>query len=418
MPKSVRITIDLLKVGHYVSSLDLSWLDTPFLTHRFHIRSMEDIHKLRNAGVLSLFIDPERSTVDKLPEEPSPQNQILASPENTSIDCQEVLPDRIIRSVGEIHRHMVVLFKKFFREARNNDVMIDMSPIKFAMDRVIEVSLNYPEALLLISSLQEEDDEIYFHSVNTMFLAFYLAWKLDKSFDETVIWGLSGLLHDIGKVRIDPYVLHKPGALQPHEWEIIRNHPQWGADIIRRQTSLPPIVSRVAMEHHCRMDDTGYPDHLLFESTEALSKIISVLDIYDALTSDRSYRKGHPLPKALKILVEMSQGKIDPYWVAAFIHAVGVYPIGSILEIDEGEVGVVVERTSPGEPDSIGDTFRLAILRDKNKFPTRKAEFRSFSWNPSRKAPVSSSYNHAEWGVDWEIVSDVFQSLTRRKTSC
>ncbi len=400
------IPIQDLLVGHYVVGIDKSWLDTPFLSHRFLINSQQEIDRLRSHGVRMVMIDPDRSSLTssaapKTPFEPFPESPL----KEVSIPSYKVA-----EMLTSLHKYLVVKYKTLFDEIRHQmepDKKLDLQPFMNALGEVEKLGREYPDAYLFLAHLQSTDDETFIHSVNTMFLALYLAHFRNASHDEAVLWGLSGLFHDMGKARIPLEILHKKEPLTAEEWSIIREHPRTGEQIISNHTSLPSLVAKVAGDHHLRRNG-GYPDSQLFETTDAVTRAIMIFDTFDALTSDRCYRPGISPSKALRKIIDASKDSLDPDWATQFFLSMGVYPVGTVLGLNEGEIGVVTKYHSRHDtPDNNKKTeqhFSVLILKTHDGYPVVRPFTRKIVWSPSTPPPVAKTYNHSDFMIDWDII--------------
>jgi HD-GYP domain-containing protein (c-di-GMP phosphodiesterase class II) len=178
--------------------------------------------------------------------------------------------------------------------------------------------------------------------------------------------GVGTLLHDVGKMKIPIEILNKPGRFEPDEMEIMKQHVLRGVEVLSCTTGLGETYLRPALEHHERIDGTGYPHRRVRDELSQFGLIAAVVDIYDAITIDRCYHKGWTPHEALQFLYRLGlEGHLDSSLVERFIHVVGVYPVGSVVELDSGETAIVqkINRGAPVEPlvlivKSAGHTVR------------------------------------------------------------
>jgi HD-GYP domain-containing protein (c-di-GMP phosphodiesterase class II) len=162
--------------------------------------------------------------------------------------------------------------------------------------------------------------------------------------EELGILGLGTMFHDLGKIRIPDNILNKPGKLTDEEFAIMRNHAAMSAEILTEQNlEVSDLVIKVARSHHERIDGSGYPDQLVGEQIPPLATICGMSDVYDALTSDRVYHKGMLPHDALKFIYSLRGTHFQPDWVDRFVQSVGIYPPGSVVELNTGHRAVVME---------------------------------------------------------------------------
>ena len=203
-------------------------------------------------------------------------------------------------------------------------------------------------ALLALTALKYYDNYTFTHLVNVAILT--MAQARSMGIDGRLLReiGLAGFMHDIGKILVPKEILTKAERLTEREFEIIRRHPLDGAEILRRRPEIPPMASAVALEHHVRLDGTGYPS--IKRSTLSLAtQICSIADTYDAMRSNRAYQGAHPTDRILAVLEQKDGQQFDQHLVRRFCQLLGVYPPGTIVRLDTGEVAVVV-RTHAEQP--------------------------------------------------------------------
>ena len=412
MNRYLTISIDSLRVGHYVVGIDKSWLETPFLSHRFMIETVQEIERMKSLGIKLVTVDPNRSL---LPPESAASGGVVRQEKEAEPEplLREVpfSPYRSTEMLTSLHGYLVRRFKSLFEEIRGSDRLLnplDTAPFLTAIDEVERIGRDYPDSYLFLSHLQSSDDETFIHSVNTMFLSLYLAHSQKSSREEAVLWGLAGLFHDLGKVRIPLEILRKREPLTPSEWSIVKQHPLIGEELIKTYTNLPSVVAKVAGEHHLRRDGSGYPDSRTFDATDAVTRAIMIIDTFDDLISDRCYRPGISPSKALKTIVDAAKDSLDPRWTTQLFLSMGVYPVGTVLELAEGEIGVVTKYHPQSEADRIGSrleqSFSVLILKNRSGFPLTKPVIRKVTWSPVGLPPVTKTYNHSDFMIDWEMM--------------
>jgi putative nucleotidyltransferase with HDIG domain len=226
----------------------------------------------------------------------------------------------------------------------------ELGGVSWAVEGIMEASLGQAGASLLLATVKSHDEYTFYHSVNVAILA--IAIGRIVGIDEELLRpiGAGALLHDIGKINISAEVLHYPGRLSPEQWETIKLHPQEGAQSIMASSGEgQEIPAMIAFEHHMRVDGTGYPSLSRQASPHLFTRLVTVADTYDAITSRRSYRRADTPSRALGILLEGAGSAFDPDIVRAFISMMGLYPPGSILQLRAGEL-VMVTHHHDGEP--------------------------------------------------------------------
>jgi putative nucleotidyltransferase with HDIG domain len=227
---------------------------------------------------------------------------------------------------------------------------VELSSSMWAIEGLLEQVMSQRGASLLLSTLKTHDQYTFFHSVNTSILAIAVGRSLGFSDDDLIAVGVGALLHDVGKVRVPQETIQYPGRLDAEQWNQIKKHPQEGAQVILAGVGpQQEIAAMVALEHHARFDMSGYPTISGKAKPHVFSRIVSVCDVYDALTTRRSYKRAEPPHRALQMLLELSGDHLDPALVDAFVQMMGVYPVGSILRLDDGSTVMVVDANRTGE---------------------------------------------------------------------
>jgi HD-GYP domain-containing protein (c-di-GMP phosphodiesterase class II) len=210
---------------------------------------------------------------------------------------------------------------------------------------------------MLLATVQNHDEVTFYHSVNVSLLSMALGRFAGFDDDQVRLLGLSALLHDVGRVVVDEAALRNPGRLSNEDWAQVRLHPQEGAaTIIAASGKGREVAAAVALEHHLRLDGSGYPD-LGGKRPQLFSRIVAIADSYDAITSYRPYRPARTPNEALRILLEGAGTAYDPDLLRLFIQMTGEYPPGSLLLIEGGRVAIVV--------DAAGSERRGLIVRSE-----------------------------------------------------
>ena len=220
----------------------------------------------------------------------------------------------------------------------------DLSAVMAAVEDLVDRSLTETKAALLLSTVKSHDEYTFYHSVNTCILTLSLGKLIGLTPAELMPIGTGALLHDIGKVALSRDVLNHPGRLSDAAWTEVKLHPQEGAQAIMAAGGPQHEVSAiVAFEHHARMDGDGYPTVDGRAQPHLFSNLVSVVDVYDALTTRRRYRRAETPTRALQALANGMGGAHDPDLVRSFIHMMGAFPPGSIVRLNDGTAVVITE---------------------------------------------------------------------------
>ena len=224
---------------------------------------------------------------------------------------------------------------------------VNIKKAKRVMESMVDHILEEEQLLLGMTAIEDYDEYTYHHSVNVSILSIALGQRLGLSRKMLTELGMVALFHDTGKTEVPPEVLNKPTNFTDEEWKVIKKHPIWGVRAILKLKNLDDLTMKsaiVSFEHHMHFDHTGYPIVRLKTDLDLFSRIVSLADQYDAMTSARVYSRTPLAPdKALSIMMERSGTQLDPLLFKFFINMVGVYPIGTVVMLDSKELGLVSE---------------------------------------------------------------------------
>ena len=202
-------------------------------------------------------------------------------------------------------------------------------------------------ALMALTAMRNYDNYTFTHMVNVSILAMAQARALGIDGKLLREFGMSALMHDIGKVRTPKEILNKPAKLTDDEFEIMRRHVVDGAEILRRTPEMPILAPIVAFEHHLRLDNSGYPRSAKRDSMNLGSMLCAISDVYDAMRSQRAYQQAHPTDRIVAVLKRNEGSQLDPHLVRRFVQILGIYPPGNLVKLSTGEVAVVLHVHAP-----------------------------------------------------------------------
>jgi putative nucleotidyltransferase with HDIG domain len=221
---------------------------------------------------------------------------------------------------------------------------LNMEAVQQVVEGMADSILRNPDALTSLSRLKQFDEYTFYHSVNTSLLALSLGRDLGYERPQLLQLGTGMLLHDIGKTQIPIELLNKPGRFEEHEFEMMKQHVMRGAELLSSTTGLSDEFLKPALEHHERVDGTGYPCQHCKADLSEFGLIAAVVDIYDAVTSDRCYHKAKSPHDTLQFLYQLgTRGHVDSALVQRLVQVVGVYPVGSCVALNTGEAAIVLQ---------------------------------------------------------------------------
>lgn len=356
-----KISVRDLQQGMYVSALDRHWRETPFLFQGFQVVSDRQIEELRQY-CQHVYIDTEQGhDLSSKPRPPaaSPLTPGSGEKEHRIIKLEKVL-ERFTPGHHRPPRYQdVTALEEEIGRAREivtdtreavYDIMGDVrlgrsvntTAAKKVVANMVDSVIRNPDALMCLNQLKDKDEYTALHSLRVCVLALAFGRHLELSDEELNLLGLGALLHDIGKMKVSNDILNKPGKLTEDEFIIMKSHVPKGVDILEQTHGIPSASIDVARYHHERFAGGGYALGYKGDQIGLFGSIGAIVDCYDAITSDRSYHKGMSAHDALKKMYSWRDRDFQPLLVEQFIQCMGIYPIGSVVEFNDGSIGVVV----------------------------------------------------------------------------
>ena len=341
-----KIDSSQLRVGMAIHDLDSGWMEHPFVRSRFVITTDDEIRKVRNAGIRGVTIDCSKGLdVDDAPTveeaEAALDAEVTAIAAKPMTPLRTTLTEEFDRAVA-IRRQAAGLVRTVMQDARLGKA-IELDKVSPVVESITASILRNPSALLGLSYIKNKDDYTFLHSVSVCTLL--VAFCRSRHMDEETIYqaGIGGLLHDTGKALVPDHILNKPGRLTEEEFALVRRHPRDGYEILLRSPEIGAIPLDITLHHHERRDGTGYPDRQGADQISELAQMAAIVDVYDAITADRCYHKGMAAAEALRKMYEWSKFHFNPTLTQEFMRCVGIYPIGTLVLLESGRLGVVVE---------------------------------------------------------------------------
>ncbi|MBK6286431.1 MAG: HD-GYP domain-containing protein [Gammaproteobacteria bacterium] len=331
----VQVPVAALRVGMRVLELDRPWTETPFLFQGFRIETLQQIEEISRycAHVVveydvDLWIKPtERAVLGK---------SVRRRP---SSDSPPPLRQNY-ESASRLQNDARALTRNMMDDVRLGRA-INIEEVKATVSNAVKTIIDSPDAMIWLSRIRTKSEYTAEHCVNVGLLSINFGRHLGYGEDDLRHIGLAGMLHDVGKSLTPVEVLHKEGALNQEEFELMRAHTTDGRNILMAHRDAPYGSVDVAYAHHESLDGTGYPRKLKAAGISDMTRIVTICDVYDAITSDRCYRRGQPSLRALDVLNRESGKKFDARLVEEFVRCMGLYPTGSVVELKNGCHGIV-----------------------------------------------------------------------------
>ncbi|WP_454457730.1 HD-GYP domain-containing protein [Thauera phenylacetica] len=334
------IPVARLRPGMYVHDLHCGWLQHDFVRNRFLVAGPEDVARIRALGVPEVSIDTERGLdPDAAPEAPAAAAASLADPPPPAVHTASKVAGTQERA-RTLHREANEIVRNLLADVRLGR-QIEIEKVEPLVARIVDSIFTSADALLPLARLKQHDSYTFQHSVSVCALMTAFARTLGLPRDTIREIAIGALLHDVGKARIPDEILNKPGKLTEAEFERMKSHVVQSKLILMATPGISPIALEVAAQHHERFDGSGYPNRLAGEAISLYGRMAAIVDVYDAITSERVYHKGMPPTEALRKLLEWSSNHFEPRLVQAFIRSVGIYPTGALVRLESKRLAVV-----------------------------------------------------------------------------
>jgi putative nucleotidyltransferase with HDIG domain len=334
----------------YLKEFCGSWMEHPFWRSSFVITDPKDIEVVRASSIREVWIDCSKGrdlpAGEPLVSEAESEAQVDAELASAADAEREVARTSL---TAEFTRAAKIVAKSrqavtsMFEEARMGKA-VDTHGAQRLVEEISDSVSRNPGAVISLARLKTADDYTFMHSVAVCALMIALARQLALDEQKTRSAGIAGLLHDLGKAAMPMEVLNKPGKLTDAEFAIIKSHPEEGYRMLLEARQVDAVALDVVLHHHEKTDGSGYPKRLKGAEISLFAKMGAVCDVYDAITSNRPYKAGWDPAESLRKMAEWSNGHFDPTVFQAFVKSIGIYPIGSLVLLNSGRLGVVTEQ--------------------------------------------------------------------------
>jgi putative nucleotidyltransferase with HDIG domain len=387
-----RISVKDMKLGMFICEFCGSWMEHPFWKTKFLLTDENDRRTIIDSGIKELWIDTdlgadiEENRTAKLKEEVEQETEFLLKAAGSAKKIEKTTMEDEVKLAAKLCSKSKTAVISMFNDARLGKA-IEVGAAQELVEEISSSVMRNAHALISLARLKNADEYTYMHSVAVCALMIALARQLNLPEATVRDAGLAGLLHDIGKIGIPDKILNKPGKLTDEEFAAVKSHPEIGAQVLLEGNQVGAMVMDVVLHHHEKMDGTGYPHGLKGDHISLYAKMGAVCDVYDAITSNRPYKKGWPPAESIRKMAEWSKGHFDEAVFQAFVKTVGIYPTGSLVRLESGKLGVVTEQhqTSLLTPKVkifysvktkspiIQETIDLSVLVGKDKIIGRES---------------------------------------------
>jgi len=345
-----RISVDQLMVGMHIKEFCGSWMEHPFIRSSFVLSNPKDLQTIRSSSIREVWIDSTKgldvpaTVVAVTPKQAEREIEAILKPKAAVNAVLAPVPiEREMARAAQICKQSKQAVVAMFQEVRMGNAVDAGGARRLVQDISESVSRN-PSALISMARIKTVDDYTYMHSVAVCAMMVALGRQLGFDDAQTRSAGLAGLLHDLGKAVMPPLVLNKPSKLTEAEFGVMKSHPVEGYEMLLKGGTIDTGALDVCLHHHEKMDGSGYPDGLKGDEISLLAKMGAVCDVYDAITSNRPYKTGWDPAESLRKMAEWTKGHFDPAIFQAFVKSIGIYPVGSLVLMKSGRIGIVTEQ--------------------------------------------------------------------------
>lgn len=395
-----KVDSSQLKVGMYIHDLSCDWMTHPFVRNRFLLTSYDEIRKIINAGIHDVVIDSAKGLdVQDAPTlaeaQAATEREIVEMVAKAPVQTRVSLGEEMQRAV-QIRHQASTLVRTVMQDARLGKA-IELDHVQPVVQNITESILRNPGALVGLLRIKNKDDYTFLHSVSVCTLLVAFCRSRNMPADVIHQAGLGGLLHDTGKALVPDHILNKPGPLTDEEFAIIKKHPEDGYNILLQTPEIGPIPLDITLHHHERRDGSGYPSKQGNDEISELAQMAAIVDVYDAITADRCYHKGMSAAAALRKIYEWSKFHFNPTYAQEFMRCVGIYPVGTMVLLESGRLGVVIE---PHETNLLAPKVNVFFHTKKNVYikPETVDLSRAVGFGGGDK--IVGHESPAKWNVD------------------
>lgn len=393
-----RIPVTQLRPGMYIHDVNCGWMDHPFLSSHFLVQDQATIAKIKALGIHEVYIDVSRGTGidDDAPSREEVrrdiESRLIRIAEEPSNPARTPLAEERQRAV-RLHQEANRIVHGMIQDIRLGK-QIEMEKVEPLVESMVDSIFRNQDALLPLGRLKEHDHYTFQHSVSvcTLMIAFARGLELDRATIKEIAIG--ALLHDVGKAKVPENILNKPAKLTEAEFAKMKSHVVQSIIILQHTPGISQVALDVAGQHHERYDGTGYPNKLKGDQISLYGQMGAIVDVYDAISSDRVYHKGMPPTEALGKLLEWSKFHFDPELVRSFIKVVGIYPTGSLVRLESGRLAIVMEQ----HPAKLMQPVVLVIYNAKSNVYL-KPEIVDLA-HPASRDRVTGHEAFEAWNVD------------------
>ena len=395
-----RINTKQLKPGMFIDDMNCGWLRHPFLINKITITNDEMIARIVKHGIREVYIDTEKGlAVKDAPTKEEINREIQVEMDRVAESKPAPIPQVPIQDELKKAREIKKEAKKTIHNIMDDvrfGKQIETVKVENVVSKMVKSIFRNQDALLSMGRLKKLDEYTYMHSmtVGILMIAFGKHLGLDKQTLHEI--GIGAMLHDIGKMHIPQELLVSDKKLNDDEYEIIKEHVVHSRTELEKTDGIPSVSIQIAAQHHERIDGSGYPEGLKGDEISIFGRAAAIADVYDAMTSKRTYQNRFEPTEVLRKLFEWSEHIYDKQMVHQFIRCVGIYPVGTLVRLENGMLAVVLKH---GEESLLQPTVKIVYNSEKNRYV--KPSIIDLSKNGNNK--IISHEPSEQWEIEPEL---------------
>jgi len=344
-----KVQANEVRLGMYIHELRGNWLEHPFWRKSFKLDQQKDLDKLLGCSFDEIWIDTDKGLDVKnlqfdIKINPDFSKSIAESAKPVKKTQLSVSVEEEMDAAKKIHSKAKEAVTSMFTDVRMGKAL-EIEEATVLVDEINQSMERNPNALLSLARLKTANEYTYLHSVAVCMLMVALGRQMGLQGEQLRQAGVAGLLHDVGKMAVPNEVLEKPGKLTDEEFSIMRSHPRRGWEILKSCYQVQESALDVCLHHHERMDGQGYPEKLSGDQLTLFARMGAVCDVYDAISSERCYKKAWSPSESIHKMASWKDGHFDEKVFHAFVKTIGIYPNGTLVKLKSGRLGVILEQS-------------------------------------------------------------------------
>lgn len=328
----IKISVNHLKIGMYVANLDRPWVETPFLFQGFPIKDTATIDELKK-NCKHVYVDDEQGV--------APDEKIIPLSVEKSGDVLHIEDE--IPKARQVHTKITQEFKNVIATIKTGG-QVDAVAISREVEHMVEGCMRNSDAYLLLAKLKSKDDYTYGHCLSSAIFAVMMGRQMGLNTNELEELAFGHMFFDIGKIKLPNELICKTDKYTEEEKTMFRKHVNFSVEILNNMKEVKHAAIEIAMHHHERFNGSGYPLGLRDKQIPLYARIAGIIDTYDALTSKRPHARQVSHDEAIRTLYKLKDQEFQTDILETFIQCLGTYPSGSMVELNTGEVGVVLQQ--------------------------------------------------------------------------